>query len=78
MPNFKITAATENQVNFIHDLCVDLCINIATRKSMLQLRYNVEHADKLTKTQASAFLQELLVIREERKAQAREERDEED
>lgn len=53
---------TKWQLLKIHSLAKELGLNTGTAKNLMKLLFNVDHSTKLTKIQASRFIQDLLLL----------------
>jgi len=53
---------TKWQLLKIHSLAKELGINAGTAKNLMKLLFHVDHSTKLTKQQASRFIQDLLLL----------------
>lgn len=55
---------TKNQLKKIHQLVKEQGMSPATAKEMMKMMFDVDHSTKLSKIQASSFIEDLLVLNE--------------
>lgn len=55
---------TNNQLRKIHQLVKEQGMSPSTAKEMMKMMFGVDHSTKLSKTQASSFIQDLLTLGE--------------
>lgn len=58
---------TKRQLKKIHELVKGQGMNPGTAREMMRLMFGVDHSTKLSKTQASSFIQDLLLLSESRR-----------